>query len=114
VIADNTLEEEIDALLAVAREGDLAQRRLLVLRDKVRRGVMMGPRTRRYLDSLRDMLPEQAKECQYIGRRGDCRQRLGAGNPCSFTDNWSACPCYVQARAGRRGHPLRMEVVRHG
>ena len=109
----DTLEAEIEGLLAVAREGDEAQRRLLVLRDKVRRGVMLGPRSRRYLDSLRDRMPGEALVCQHLGHRGDCRRGIGAGYSCTFGDNWTACAAYVAARAGRRGPPLRAEVIRH-
>jgi hypothetical protein len=109
----DTLEAEIDGLLAVAREGDEAQRRLLVLRDKVRRGVMLGPRSRRYLDGLRAMRPGEALVCQHLGRRGDCRRGIGAGFACMHGDNWTSCAAYVPARGGRRGPPLRAEVIRH-
>jgi hypothetical protein len=110
---DDNLESEIEDLLAVARDGDEAQRRLLVLRAKVRRGVMMGPKTRRYLDSLHAMIPGAAIVCQHIGHQGDCRRGIGAGHDCAFGDNWTACTAYVPARVGRRGPSLRAEVIRH-
>lgn len=110
----DTLEAEIEGLLAVARDGDTAQARLRDLLDKVRRGVLLGPRTRRYLDSLRALLPSEAPECRAIGREGSCRASGSGGIRCAFVDNWSACPGYAPAPAGRRGNPLRAEVVNHG
>ena len=107
----DTLEAEIEGLLALAREGDEAQVRLLRIRDKVRRGVLLGPRTRAYLNKLHAMI--EIIECRWLGRVGECRERIGAPPACPHLEDYRACAHYAPVRTGQRGSPLAMEVIHH-
>lgn len=98
----DTMEEMVALLLRYARPGGPAYKRLKKIEDQLKRNVMIGPKSRKFLNELRSKLDNI--ECKYISRKGMCLKKIG--RRCEFRDAYNECADYLAVRGFVAKNPL--------
>jgi len=92
------IRDTITRLLKYADPEGEVHARLVKIADQVDRGLMIGPKSRRLLATLTEMVDNV--ECRYLMRDGLCPKAHGE---CQFTGGFAKCHMYEAPIPPKRG-----------
>jgi len=90
------VRDVLDFLLSVADPNGENHRELSKLKKKVEENVMLGPRSRRYIQTCVEQLVDRIECRRMRAYDGLCMKLKGKGT-CTFVNRWKECMAYEPA-----------------
>ena len=104
-IETDKLETTLAFLISKADPEGLNYKKLTKILDQIKRNVLIGPKTRRYIHELVEKFDNI--ECESLSDSGMCRKIKGAGR-CQYASWYRECSFYTQVKPEKRGNPIKL------